>query len=116
METTLLIDGGQSGCRARYDPGGETLRVRGLPRRGRDYGVLRSLSRADVGVVAAGLTGFAGEIGAGAAAVPARRGVAGRGAGPPPPRGPGGGAGGGGVRRGGGVRAGAGGGGGAGGG
>ncbi|MDA0163006.1 hypothetical protein OM076_22225 [Solirubrobacter ginsenosidimutans] len=76
METRLLIDGGQSGCRARYDPGGETVRVRGLPRRGRSYAALRSLSRADLGVVAAGLTGFAGEIGAVAAAVPAPRVIA----------------------------------------
>jgi N-acetylglucosamine kinase-like BadF-type ATPase len=76
METTLLIDGGQSGCRARYEPGGATARVRGLPRRGRDYAALRCLSRADLGVVAAGLTGFAGEIGAVAAAVPARRVIA----------------------------------------
>ena len=48
METTLLIDGGQSGCRARYEPGGATAHVRGL----------------------------AGEIGAVAAAVPARRVIA----------------------------------------
>jgi N-acetylglucosamine kinase-like BadF-type ATPase len=73
METTLLIDGGQSGCRARYEPGGETARGPGLARRGRDYGALRALLRSDVGVVAAGLTGFAGEIAAVAAALPARR-------------------------------------------
>src|SRR5690349_3764617 len=76
MDTTLLIDGGQSGCRARYEPGGATARVRGLPRFGRDYAVLRALSRADLGVVAAGLSGFAGEIGAVAAAVLARRVIA----------------------------------------
>src|SRR3954454_11632790 len=76
METTLLIDGGQSGCRARYHPGGATARVRGLPRRGRDYGALRSLLRPEIEVVAAGLTGFAGEIGAVADALPAPRVIA----------------------------------------
>jgi N-acetylmuramic acid 6-phosphate etherase len=49
METTLLIDGGQSGCRARYEPGGETARGPGLARRGRDYGALRALLRSDAG-------------------------------------------------------------------
>jgi N-acetylglucosamine kinase-like BadF-type ATPase len=76
MFTALLIDGGQSGCRCRYEPGGATSRGPGLARRGRDYGALRELMRTDVDAVAAGLTGFAGEIDAVAAALPAPRVVA----------------------------------------
>ena len=59
----LLIDGGQSGCRARR-PDGSELHGPGLPRRGRDYGGLRPLLDADVELVAAGLTGFDGDAAA----------------------------------------------------
>ena len=76
MFTALLIDGGQSGCRCRYEPGGATSRGPGLARRGRDYGALRGLLRGNVDAVAAGLSGFAGEIEAVADALPAPRVVA----------------------------------------
>ena len=42
----LLIDGGQSGCRAARLVDGDRVATAtgpGLPRRGRDYGVLRAL-------------------------------------------------------------------------
>jgi N-acetylglucosamine kinase-like BadF-type ATPase len=64
VRRALLIDGGQSGSRGRYEPGGETVSAPGLARRGRDYGTLRALRRDDVDVVAAGLTGFDGDAGA----------------------------------------------------
>ena len=72
----LLIDGGQSGCRAAHLVDGvrvATATGPGLPRRGRDYGVLRALATGDADVVAAGLTGFRGDVAAVAAAVPAAR-------------------------------------------
>src|SRR3954451_24529220 len=46
MMRALLIDGGQSGCRAAVLDDGRTLAttaLAGLPRQGRDYGVLRAL-------------------------------------------------------------------------
>lgn len=73
-QRALLIDGGQSGCRAALVVGGATVATAtgpGLTRTRRDYGVLRSLRIEDVDVVAAGLSGFAGEVDAVAAAVPA---------------------------------------------
>ena len=72
----LLIDGGQSGCRAAHLVDGvrvATATGPGLPRRGRDYGVLRALATGAADVVAAGLTGFSGDVAAVAAAVPAAR-------------------------------------------
>src|SRR3954447_25630847 len=89
MMRALLIDGGQSGCRAAVIDHGRTVATTtlgGLPRQGRDYAVLRPLLAArgaahspgwddavagGVDVVAAGLTGFAGEAAAVASAVPA---------------------------------------------
>jgi N-acetylglucosamine kinase-like BadF-type ATPase len=76
MTRALLIDGGQSGCRAAVIDDGRTVATTslpGLPRAGRDYGLLRTLWRSDLDLVAAGLTGFAGEIDAVASAVPAPR-------------------------------------------
>src|SRR3954463_4662456 len=78
MMRALLIDGGQSGCRAAVIDHGRTVATTtlgGLPRQGRDYAVLRPLLAArgaahspgwddavagGVDVVAAGLPGFAG--------------------------------------------------------
>jgi N-acetylglucosamine kinase-like BadF-type ATPase len=76
MTRALLIDGGQSGCRAAVIDDGRTVATTslpGLPRAGRDYGPLAGLRRDGVDVVAAGLTGYAGEIDAVAAALPAPR-------------------------------------------
>jgi N-acetylglucosamine kinase-like BadF-type ATPase len=76
MMRALLIDGGQSGCRAAYVVDGVTVDRAagpGLPRDRRDFGVLGELMRDDVDVVAAGLTGFRGDAGAVAAALPAPR-------------------------------------------
>src|SRR5690348_2694819 len=64
MMRALLIDGGQSGCRAAYAVDGVTVDRAtgpGLPRAGRDYRILGELMRDEVDVVAAGLTGFRGE-------------------------------------------------------
>src|SRR4051794_15865174 len=61
----LLIDGGQSHCRAvevRDGVAGEVVRLPGLPRVGRRYDELRALVAArEVELVAAGLTGYRGE-------------------------------------------------------
>src|SRR4051794_3664511 len=61
----LLIDGGQSHCRAvevRDGVAGGVVRLPGLPRVGRRYDELRALvAGRDVEVVAAGLTGYRGE-------------------------------------------------------
>src|SRR3954447_770842 len=76
MMRALLIDGGQSGCRAAHLVDGvrvATTTGPGLPRRGRDYAVLRALGAGGVDVVAAGLTGFAGDAAAVAAALGAPR-------------------------------------------
>jgi len=67
--SALLIDGGQSGSRGRYVPDGTAVSGPGLPRRGRDYGPLRSLLVREVDVVAAGLSGFDGDAAAVARAV-----------------------------------------------
>jgi glucosamine kinase len=59
----LLIDGGQSGCRAALLEDGEIVARAsgpGLPRVGRSYAALRSLIDEEVDVVAAGLTGYRG--------------------------------------------------------
>jgi glucosamine kinase len=74
MMRALLIDGGQSGCRAAYVVDGVTVDRAtgpGLPRAGRDYRVLGELMRDAVDVVAAGLTGFRGEADMVAAALDA---------------------------------------------
>src|SRR3954447_17855867 len=74
MTRALLIDGGQTGCRAAVVRDGVTVSTAvapGLPRRERDYAALRGFFENGVDVVAAGLTGFAGEVDAVAAAVPA---------------------------------------------
>jgi N-acetylmuramic acid 6-phosphate etherase len=76
MRRALLIDGGQSGCRAALLHDGETVATAtgpGLARHGRDYGVLRALALGEFDVVAAGLTGFTGEAEAVAAALDAPR-------------------------------------------
>jgi N-acetylglucosamine kinase-like BadF-type ATPase len=78
MMRALLIDGGQSGCRAAVVDEGRTVAttaLAGLPRQGRDYGALRPLLdfAGDVDVVAAGLSGFRGDVEAVAAALPAPR-------------------------------------------
>ncbi len=72
----LLIDGGQSGCRAAVVDHGRTVATAtaaGLPRQGRDYDALRALLADDdwrgIDVVAAGLTGFRGDADAAAAAL-----------------------------------------------
>ena len=74
----LLIDGGQSGCRAAVIDQGRTVAettLPGLPRQGRDYAALRGLLELADGieVVAAGLTGFRGGVQAVATALPAPR-------------------------------------------
>ncbi len=74
----LLIDGGQSGCRGRYVDGlaatsrGPDVCGPGVPRRGRDWSVLRSLVVGEVDLVVAGLTGFDGDAAAVARAVGTR--------------------------------------------
>ena len=74
----LLIDGGQSGCRGRYVDGlaaasrGPEVCGPGVPRRGRDWSVLRSLVVGKVDLVVAGLTGFDGDAAAVARAVGTR--------------------------------------------
>src|SRR4051794_31446875 len=76
MMRALLIDGGQSGCRAAHlvdGVRGATISGPGLPRRGRDYAALRALARDGADVVAAGLTGFVGDAAAVAAALAAPR-------------------------------------------
>ncbi len=65
MTRALLIDGGQSGCRIAVARDGEVEHVASMPglrRVGRRYDGLRALVAAhEVDVVAAGLTGYAGE-------------------------------------------------------
>jgi N-acetylglucosamine kinase-like BadF-type ATPase len=65
LTRALLIDGGQSGCRvavARNGVIGAVETVPGLRRVGRAYDSLRALvSRNEVDLVAAGLTGYTGE-------------------------------------------------------
>ena len=63
VATALLIDGGQSGCRAALLEDGEIAARAtgpGLARVGRDYTALRGLLDGPYDVVAAGLTGFDG--------------------------------------------------------
>lgn len=72
MPSALLIDAGQSASRARLARGGAVVDGPGLPRRGRDYGVLRPLIDGTVDVVAAGLTGFDGDAAAVARALGVR--------------------------------------------
>jgi N-acetylglucosamine kinase-like BadF-type ATPase len=77
MMRALLIDGGQSGCRAAVVDRGRTVATNaaaGLPRQGRDYGALRALLADEeewrgIDIVAAGLTGFRGDAAAVAAAL-----------------------------------------------